>query len=95
MKTFVYHENPSGKYSFTKSGDAWAIDEDIKAFVVADSPLRSLTRDTEEYPYDDYGYQAASTFCNTFIKLCKETIDEEDFSMKNFKKILNLSLIHI
>ncbi|HKM20304.1 MAG TPA: hypothetical protein VJY47_03770 [Candidatus Dojkabacteria bacterium] len=77
MKTFVYHENPSGQYSFSKSGDAWCIDDELKIFAVADSPLRKLILETKEYPFDDYGYEAASTFCNSFVKHTKESIKIE------------------
>lgn len=88
MKTFVYHENASGKASFTKTGDAWSIDDDLKIFAVADSPLRCLIRDTKQYPFDDYGYEAASTFCEGFIKHCKTQLSSENFSLKTLKDIL-------
>ena len=88
MKTFVYHENASGKASFTKTGDAWSIDHDLKIFAVADSPLRCLIRDTKQYPFDDYGYEAASTFCESFIKHCKTQLSSEDFSLKTLKDVL-------
>ena len=88
MKTFVYHENASGKASFTKTGDAWSIDDDLKIFAVADSPLRCLIRDTKQYPFDDYGYEAASTFCKCFIKHCKTKLSSEDFSLRTLKNVL-------
>lgn len=77
MRTFVYHENPSSKHSFYKSGDAWCIDDESRIFAVADSPLRKLIIETKEYPFDDYGYEAASTFCNSFVKHTKESIKIE------------------
>jgi len=88
MKTFVYHENASGKASFTKTGDAWSIDDDLKIFAVADSPLRCLIRDTKQYPFDDYGYEAASTFCKCFIKYCKTQLSSENFSLKTLEDVL-------
>jgi len=88
MKTFVYHENASGKASFTKTGDAWSIDDDLKIFAVADSPLRCLIRDTKQYPFDDYGYEAASTFCEGFINYCKTQLSSQDFSLKTLKDVL-------
>ena len=71
MKPFVYHENPAGKGSFSKIGDAWALNEKLKIYAVADSPLRCLVRDTKEYPFDDYGYCAATTFCESFVNISK------------------------
>ena len=88
MKTFVYHENASGKASFTKTGDAWSIDNDLKIFAVADSPLRCLIRDTKHYPFDDHGYEAANTFCKGFINYCKTQLSSEDFSLKALKDVL-------
>ena len=88
MKTFVYHENASRKASFTKTREAWSIDDDLKTFAVADSPLRCLIRDTKQYPFDDYGYEAANTFCKGFIKHCKPQLSSEDFSLKTLKDVL-------
>ncbi len=88
MKTFVYHENASGKASFTKAGDAWRINPTQDIFAVADSPLRCLIRDTKEYPFDDYGYEAADTFCKSFIKYGKEFLKSPKPNEKSFKKVL-------
>jgi serine/threonine protein phosphatase PrpC len=88
MHTFVYHENASGDKSFTKTGDAWNIDDKNMIFAVGDSPLRCLIRDTKEYPFDDYGYEAASTFCNSFIKYTKEYLKDPTFSTSTLKEIL-------
>lgn len=87
-KPFIYHENTSGKGLFVKIGDAWAIDEESKIFAVADSPLRCLIRDTKQYPYDDHGYEAASTFCNSFVSSIKETLTNKDFSDEDFRDSL-------
>lgn len=76
MKTFVYHENPSGEYSFSKSGDAWSIDDEKQIFAVADSPIRKLTLETREYPFDDHGYEAANTFCTSFVKNTRKHKEE-------------------
>lgn len=88
MTTFVYHENASGRASFTKTGDAWSINDDLKIFAVADSPLRCLIRDTKQYPFDDYGYEAANKFCKSFIEHCKPQLSSENFSLKTLKEIL-------
>lgn len=88
MKTFVYHENASGKGSFTKTGDAWSIDEKKKVFAIADSPLRCLIRDSKEYPFDDYGYDAAKTFCDSFIKHGKEFLQSSKTNLGTFQKVL-------
>lgn len=88
MKTFVYHENTSGKCSFTKTGDAWSIDEDLKIFAVADSPLRCLIRDLKEYPFDDHGYNASETFCKSFVRYAQESLKKESFDNNSLKKIL-------
>jgi len=88
MKTFVYHENASRKASFTKTREAWSIDDDLKTFAVADSPLRCLIRDTKQYPFDDHGYEAASTFCEGFIKHCNPIIFRRLF-FKNIERCTN------
>jgi hypothetical protein len=88
MKTFVYHENASGKGSFTKTGDAWIIDEDLKIFVVADSTLRCLIRDTKEYPFDDHGYEAAELFCKSFLKYGEEFLNGSKQNNKTFREVL-------
>lgn len=88
MKTFVYHENASGINLFMKTGDAWAVDEVNKIFAVADPPLRCLIIDTKEYPFDDYGYECAGTFCKSFLKYSKEEITNSDFSENTLKDIL-------
>lgn len=88
MKTFAYHENASGKASFTKTGDAWAINDSLKIFAVADSPLRCLIRDTKEYPFDDYGYEAADMFCKSFLKFGEHFLQESKQDTESFKKVL-------
>lgn len=89
MKPFVYHENPAGKGSFSKIGDAWALNEKLKIYAVADSPLRCLVRDTKEYPFDDYGYCAATTFCESFIKYTEAFVKDQKLqSINSFKEIL-------
>ncbi len=88
MKTFAYHENASGKDSFRKAGDAWSIDDSLNIFAVADSPIRCLVRDTKEYPFDDYGYEAASKFCDSFVQHSKIRLSSDDFSPETLKDIL-------
>jgi hypothetical protein len=88
MKVFAYHENASGKTSFTKTGDAWRIDSSHKIFAVADSPLRCLIRDTKEYPFDDHGYEAADTFCKSFVKYGEEFLKNPKPNKESFKKVL-------
>lgn len=88
MKPFVYHENPAGKGSFAKTGDAWAINEKLKIYAVADSPLRCLVRDTKEYPFDDYGFNAATTFCDSFVKYAEDFVKDQKLqSINSFKEI--------
>ncbi|HQF36269.1 MAG TPA: hypothetical protein PLL26_01335 [Candidatus Dojkabacteria bacterium] len=81
MNTFVYHENATGKASFTRTGDAYYFDEETLAFVVADSPLRCLIRDTENYPLDDFGFDATATFCREFVKCVSKK--RKDFFVRN------------
>ena len=89
MKPFVYHENPAGKGSFSKIGDAWALNEKLKIYAVADSPLRCLVRDTKEYPFDDYGYCAATTFCESFVKYTEAFVKDQKLqNIYSFKEIL-------
>jgi hypothetical protein len=88
MKTFVYKETASGERSFTKVGDAWDMDRNLGIFAVADSPIRYLVIDTKEYPFDDHGYDAASTFCASFVKYSKKEINKPNFSEETLKKIL-------
>lgn len=88
MKIFAYHENASGKASFTKTGDAWRINPTHKIFAVADSPLRCLIRDTKEYPFDDYGYEAADTFCKSFLKHGEKFLKSSKPDDESFKKVL-------
>jgi len=88
MKTFVYKETASGEGSFTKVGDAWDMDPNLGIFAVADSPIRYLVIDTKEYPYDDHGYEAASTFCKSFVEYSKKEIKKADFSKETLKNIL-------
>jgi serine/threonine protein phosphatase PrpC len=88
MNSFVYHENPSGDESFHRIGDAWYIDEETQSFAVADSPLRYRTRTFREYPFDDFGYDAASTFCNTFVNKSREYKHLVNFNENDFKQIL-------
>ncbi len=65
---FVYHENASGEAAFTRSGDAYAINEKLKIAAVADSPLRELLRSSlRRYPQDDSGFDAAQLFCNSVV----------------------------
>jgi len=80
-------KNASGKGSFTKTGDAWIIDEDLKIFVVADSTLRCLIRDTKEYPFDDHGYEAAELFCKSFLKYGEEFLNGSKQNNKTFRVI--------
>lgn len=91
MKTFVYHENVGNKGSFLNAGDAWAINEKIKAFVVADSPLRCLIRDSKEYPFDDHGYEVAKTFCDSYIKNAKKFLEKSIINKSEFRKVLSKS----
>lgn len=88
MKTFAYHENASGVASFTKTGDAWSIDEANDIYAVADSPLRCLIRDAKEYPFDDHGYDAANTFCKSFVRRIKEVKEGSNFSEEVLKQTL-------
>lgn len=87
MKTFVYHENASGKASFTRTGDSYYFDEENLAFAVADSPLRCLIRDTKNYPMDDFGFNAADTFCREFVKYASVK-RKRSFKRNDLKEIL-------
>lgn len=98
MKIFTYHENASGKGSFTKTGDAYFVNEDRVAFAVADSPLRCLILDTKEYPFDDFGFDAADTFCKNFVKFCSKYTDGaitkdilKEILLKTNREILKLN----
>lgn len=90
MKTFAYHENASDKASFTKTGDAWIINSTENIFAVADSPLRCLIRDTKEYPFDDYGYEAADTFCKSFVKYGEKFLEDPKPDEESFREVLIL-----
>ena len=81
---FIYHEDASGKNSFKRTGDAYAVDEQNLAFAVADSPIRCLVRDTKNYPHDDHGFEAASTFCNSFIKFIAKRKNNKNFNKQTF-----------
>jgi len=65
-----------------------SIDDNLRIFAVADSPLRCLIRDTRQYPFDDHGYEAASKFCEGFTEHCKTHLSSESFSLKTLKDIL-------
>lgn len=88
-KSFIYHENASGDKLFTRMGDAWLANDKDKIFAVADSPFRYLTGQTREYPYDDFGYDAANIFCTSVNKfLIKEGTENsvrEDTLLKALK----------
>jgi len=84
MKTFAYHENASDKSSFKKTGDAWIINSTENIFAVADSPLRYLIRDTKEYPFDDYGYEAADIFCKSFVKYGEKFLENPKSDKESF-----------
>lgn len=85
MSTFVYHENPSNDKAFVKSGDAYAIDEDVKAYAVADSPLRCIIRDSKQYPHDYHSDKAAQLFCDSFVESTKKLIKGSSRSKGNDK----------
>ncbi len=85
MSIIVYHENPSDLASFTRLGDAWAIDEQNMIFAVADSPLRHLLRDTRNYPFDDFGYETASTFCDEFLLSFRNILQKGSFTEKSLR----------
>ncbi len=88
MNLFVYHSNPSVDRAFSRSGDAWAVDEEKLIFAVADSPLRYLVRDSKRYPFDDHGYEAADTFCQTFIKEARKILERDEFSEDSLREVL-------
>jgi hypothetical protein len=88
MRPFIYHENPSGTTAFMKSGDSFAVDENRNIFVVADSPLRCLIRDTKSYPFDDHGFEAADTFCKSFVENGKLLLDSGIFTEDSFRELL-------
>lgn len=64
---FVYKENLSGEGSFTKTGDAYAVDERLDVYAVADAPLRRLTKLRRRYPFDDHGGEVAQLLCDEFV----------------------------
>lgn len=88
MEAFVYHENASDKGSFTRTGDAWCVAGSQKVFAVADSPIRCLVRDTKRYPFDDYGYEAASRFCEEFVKYGENFLKLSSPTIEDFRKVL-------
>lgn len=71
---FIYHDNPSGDQAFIQVGDAYAVDEGLKIFAVADSPLRGITRNLSSYPHADFGYEAARLFADGFVKYARKYI---------------------
>lgn len=85
---FVYHENASGEASFTRTGDAFAVDQSLTIFAVADSPLRYLVRELKRYPYDDHGLEAAETFVETFLSESRRCIQEKQVSGKSVGQVL-------
>jgi len=89
MQTFIYHENPSGKNRFRQSTDAYAIDEELQIYAVADAPLRALTRQHKRYPQDDLSALASQVFCNTFVDSARKIISKNsNFNEDSFKRCL-------
>lgn len=75
---YIYHENASLQASFTRSGDAYAIDEKLKIAAVADSPLRELLRSKlRKYPQDDHGLEAAQTFCDSVVRSLSNSVNKD------------------
>ncbi len=88
MKVFIYHENASGKYSFTRTGDAHTVAENLPIFAVADSPIRRLVLETKRYPHDDHGYDAAKTFTDSFVNYARSAIENNDVTESTVHDIL-------
>lgn len=88
MRFMVYHDNPSGIAACAQIGDAWSADRENMIFSVADSPLRFLTRFSREYPTEDFGYRAASTYCAGVERLARKCLSGKEFSEKNMRQCL-------
>jgi hypothetical protein len=85
MRTFVHHENPSGKNSFRFSTDAYSLDESLQIFAVADPPFRMLTRLHKDYPQEDFSKLASQIFCTVFVDSARERIEkDESFNEQSF-----------
>lgn len=89
QKTFVYHENASGDDLFRIKTDTYTFNEESMVFAIADSPLRAITRQNMNYPFDDWSAVAADLFCETFVESASEYIQEHsDYSTEQLRKDL-------
>jgi hypothetical protein len=90
QKTFVYHENSSGKDLFRMRTDTYAFNEELMIFAIADAPLRALTRQKMDYPFEDWSAMAADLFCSAFVDSATEFIQRnESYSLDQLQKDLS------